>query len=99
QRRVGALVCALLACLLLAACGAAPTQRPASPAGSAAPGMTLVVMGASDAYGERPAPTRTSRQPRRPWRDHRPGAAARVAYRHRAASADAGAVASGERHH
>lgn len=51
QRRASALACALLACLMLAACGAAPTQRPASHAGSNAPGMTLVVMGASDAYG------------------------------------------------
>lgn len=43
---------ALLACLALGACGAIkPSQRPASDAGRNAPGMTLVVMGASDAYG------------------------------------------------
>ena len=51
QRSAGALACTLLICLALAACGAASTQRPALQAGSNAPGMTLVVMGASDAYG------------------------------------------------
>lgn len=47
-----ALMFALLACLALAACGAAtPTQHPSSDAGRDAPGLRLVVMGASDAYG------------------------------------------------
>ncbi|HEU5345531.1 MAG TPA: SGNH/GDSL hydrolase family protein [Ktedonobacterales bacterium] len=50
-----ALTCALLACLFgftLAACAPpSRTQRPVTAAGQNAPGMTLVVMGASDAYG------------------------------------------------
>ena len=51
QRSVGAQACAQLASHMLTACGAAPNQRPVSTAGSDSPGMTLVVMGASDAYG------------------------------------------------
>ncbi|HEY7850608.1 MAG TPA: SGNH/GDSL hydrolase family protein [Ktedonobacterales bacterium] len=52
RQRVGALLFTLLLGLALAACGAASTQRaPASRAGENAPGRTLVVMGASDAYG------------------------------------------------
>lgn len=47
---IGALTLALLICLTLAACGSpAPAQRAGAAGGSA--GRTLVVMGASDAYG------------------------------------------------
>lgn len=55
RRSAPALACALLACLAcltLTACGTtARAQHPAAAAGQNAPGMTLVVMGASDAYG------------------------------------------------
>lgn len=49
---VTALSLALGLCLSLAACGITSTQQSAAhTAGAAAPGRTLVVMGASDAYG------------------------------------------------
>lgn len=49
----GALSFALLLCLTLAACGAAasPPRHAPSVAKASSPGRTLVVMGASDAYG------------------------------------------------
>lgn len=52
RRHVVTLSIALTLCLSLAACGATPTRPSAAhSAGVAAPGRTLVVMGASDAYG------------------------------------------------
>lgn len=52
QRVAWAAPLALLLCLGLSACGSAVAQHPATRrAGANAPGMTLVVMGASDAYG------------------------------------------------
>lgn len=48
---LGGLALALLICLMLTACGAATAQRQVSGAGENAPGRTLVVLGASDAFG------------------------------------------------
>jgi acyl-CoA thioesterase-1 len=56
RRALGAVLAAILVCLALAGCGPGATSRPsaggpASATAHAAQGRTLVVLGASDAYG------------------------------------------------